>query len=152
MSNELTHNFHPGETLYACRFAANGNVFRSHPGVNEVWGSYSHTADDYDVPMTEEDACGHYKGDFVHGGSIAAGTYYVTIYHQLTAVPLTGDPAIAQGVIYWDGSAEIDPYTIDVDISGISTTCQAPRERAIIMKYMRERDGIKTKGPGASDG
>jgi hypothetical protein len=152
MSDELTHNFHPGETLYACRFQKNGDVFRSHPGIDEVWGSYGHTADDYDVPMVEEDNCGHYKGDFAHGGSIPAGSYYVTIYHQLTAIPLTGDPAIAQGVIYWDGTEEIDDWTINVDIEAGNANCQAPRQRAIIMKYLQERDGIKTKGPGASDG
>jgi hypothetical protein len=83
MADEITHNFLTGKTLYFCRFREDGNVLRSDPSLgDEVWGTGSRTADDYDVAMTEEDASGHYKGDFASGGTIAAGTYYIAVYYQ----------------------------------------------------------------------
>lgn len=107
MSNEITHNAVTGLTLYACRFLANGNVFLSNPATNEVWGTDGRTAADYDVALTEEDASGHYKGDFASGGSIAAGVYQVVVYLQAGVNPADADVALAQGEIDWDGSAEI---------------------------------------------
>ena len=107
MSNEITHNAATGLTLYACRFLVNGNVFLSNPATNEVWGTDGRDANAYDVALTEEDSSGHYKGDFASGGAIAAQDAYVVVYLQAGANPADGDAAIAQGMINWDGTAEI---------------------------------------------
>ena len=112
MANEKTHNSTTGLDLYACRFQVDGDVFLSNPASDEVWGTGGHTAADYYVDLTEEDASGHYKGDFASGGTIAAGYYHVTIYLQAGANPANSDVAIAQGDIPWDGTSEITGYTL----------------------------------------
>ncbi len=114
MANEITHNAVTGLTLYFCRFQQDGDVFLSNPATDEVWGTGGRTAADYDVAMTEEDASGHYKGTFATGGAIAAGVYQVTVFRQTGAGPANSptDVAIAQGEIYWDGTAESTLQTI----------------------------------------
>jgi hypothetical protein len=112
MANEITHNFVTGNTLYACRFQTDGDVFLTSGASDEVWGTGGRDADDYDVQMTEEDSCGHYKADFDASANIAAGDYHVVVYLQSGANPVDADVALAQGEIYWDGSNEITLSTI----------------------------------------
>jgi hypothetical protein len=122
MSNEITHNTKTGLTLYACRFQPDGDVFLTNGATDEVWGTAGRDADDYDVTVTEEDGSGHYKGDFDTSANITvAAAYPVTVYRQLGANPADSDPAIAQGVIDWDGTAEITLVTLDADITLIVT-------------------------------
>lgn len=109
MSNEITHNFETGKTLYACRFNENGNVYQTSPSTNEPWGTGGRTVTDYKISMWETGVSGTYKGDFASGGTFPEGTYYVTVYEQLTTISLDSDPAIGQGTIHWDGTEEIDP-------------------------------------------
>jgi hypothetical protein len=120
MADEITKNYVTGLTLYFCRFKASGNVFLTDAATDEVWGT-SGDADFYDAPMVEEAAgSGHYKGSFASGGTaIAAGVYGVTIYYQTGANPANSptDVAIGEGEIYWDGTAEINPYTNESDIA-----------------------------------
>jgi hypothetical protein len=147
MSDEITHNFKTGQTLYSCYFKENGNVFVAGALNDEVWGTGSRDADDYDQTMTEEDGSGHYKGDFALGGTIAEGTYNVAVYHQQGGSPADSDPAIAQGVIYWDGSAEIDRYTINLNVEEGAGRCLARRQAARILKYLQRQDGTGLAGP-----
>ena len=121
MANEITHNAITGLTLYACRWQLDGDVFLTSGASDEVWGTGGRDADDYDVAMTEEASSGHYKADFDASANIASGTYKVAIYKQAGGSPVDSDPAIAQGEIYWDGTTEINLYTLDTDISSIAT-------------------------------
>lgn len=57
--------------------------------------------------MTEQGSSGHYTAQFDASGNIAAGVYRVAIYLQAGANPVDADIVIAQGEIYWDGTAEI---------------------------------------------
>ena len=121
MSDEITHNTKTGLNLYACRFQPNGDVFLTSGASDEVWGTSSRDADDYDVTMTEEDSSGHYKADFDASANITgAASYPVTIYRRLTGTPIDSDPAIAQGEIAWDGTAEINLSTISIDIDSLN--------------------------------
>ena len=117
MADEITKNYVTGLTLYFCRFKVGGNVFLTDAATDEVWGTGTNDADDYDAPMVEEAAgSGHYKGTFASGGTpIAAGVYGVTVYKQAGANPADSptDIAIGEGEIYWDGTAEINPTTLD---------------------------------------
>jgi hypothetical protein len=112
MANEITHNFLTGQTLYACRFQADGDVFITDGSSDEVWGTGGRDADDYDVAMTEEDSSGHYKADFDASGNIGEGVYYVTVYLQSGASPADSDVAISQGMMNWNGTAEITLFTL----------------------------------------
>jgi len=69
--------------------------------------------------MTEEDSCGHYKGDFDASSNIGAGHYYVAVYLQTGANPADSDVAIAQGEIDWDGSAEITKSTLKTQLDNM---------------------------------
>lgn len=120
MADEITHNFKTGQTLYACRFQPDGDVFITDGSADEVWGTGGHDADDYDVAMTEEDASGHYKADFDAGSNITVrNTYHVTVYLQLGVNPADSDPPIAQGTIDWDGTAEITGTTLSLDMDTV---------------------------------
>jgi hypothetical protein len=127
MAEEVKHNHITGQTLYFCRFLqSNSNVMLANPATNEVWGTGARDADDYDVQMSEEGGSGHYTGDFASGGTISGGTYHVAVYNQAGANPVDSDVVIAQGDIYWNGTAEEDLYTIlaklpDEYIMGSST-------------------------------
>ena len=114
MANEVHHNYTTSSTLYFCAFQPDGNVFLSGCASDEVWGTDGRDADDYDETMTEAGAGGHYVGTF--DTSIAAGVYYVTVFLQAGANPADTDKSIGQGVIYWDGSAEQNPQTIETKI------------------------------------
>lgn len=110
MANEVHHNYTTGATLYFCAFQLNGNVFLSGGASDEVWGTGGRDADDYDEPMAEDGAGGHYVGTF--DTSIAAGVYHVTVFLRAGANPADTDIPLGQGVMYWDGSAEQNLSTL----------------------------------------
>ncbi len=113
MANEISWDFISGEVLYAARFQPDGNVFITDGSTDEVWA----TADDYDVTMTEDGVGGHYVGDFDTSANIAAGVYSVAIYLQDGGSPANADRAIAKGIMYWDGTDELNIFTLDTTIN-----------------------------------
>lgn len=115
MANEVHHNHITGNTLYFCAFQPDGNVFLSNGESDETWGTGGRDADDYDMTMTEDGTGGHYVGTF--DTSIVAGVYHITVFLQTGASPADTDRPLGQGVIYWDGSAEIDISTLDASIN-----------------------------------
>lgn len=117
MADEITHNATTGLTLYFCMFQQDGDVFLTGGASDEVWGTGGRDADDYDEAMTEEASCGHYKGSVA--GGVGAGVYQVVVYLQAGANPADADVAVAQGEIYWDGSAEINLSIIDTVVDAI---------------------------------
>ena len=92
---------------------------------SETWGTAGRDADDYDVPMTEHDTGAgqsrFYAGDFDVDKVIGAGTYRVIVYLQAGANPADTDTPVGQGEIYWDGSSEVNPYTLYEDIQTINS-------------------------------
>lgn len=122
MANEIAHNAITGQTLYAVRWQLNGNVFLSDGASDEVWGTDGRDADDYDVTMTENAPDGHYIGNFDTSANISAGDYPVTVFIQAGGSPADSDLANAQGIMNWDGTAEINASTItekiDDDVIG----------------------------------
>ena len=111
MANEITHNYTTGLALYFCCFQQDGDVFLTGGASDEVWGTGARTADAYDEAMTEEATSGHYKGSIAAG--VGAGAYQIAVYLRATGAPLDADICIAQGEIYWDGTAEINQSSLD---------------------------------------
>lgn len=111
---EIHQNYITGSTLYFCVFQPDGNVFLTGGASDEVWGTGGRTAADYDETMAEDGVGGHYVGSFPAGQG--AGTYQVSVYLQTGGSPADSDSAIAQGEIYWDGTAEITIGTLDTSI------------------------------------
>jgi len=123
MANEITHNWTSGLTLYFCCFQQDGDVFLTGGASDEVWGTGGRTADDYDEAMTEEATSGHYKGSMAAG--IGTGVYQIQVRLQAGANPANTDIVIGQGEIYWDGSAEINPYTSISDLTIVDSNIDA---------------------------
>lgn len=117
MSNELSYDHDSGATLYAARFQLDGDVFLTSGASDEVWGTGGRTAADYDVTMPEKGSSGHYVGDFDGSSNIAAESYPVTVYLQAGGSPADSDRPLGRGVMYWDGTAEINTFTLDTTIN-----------------------------------
>lgn len=157
MAEEVKHNYTTGLALYFCRFLANSNVMLANPATNEVWGTDGRDADDYDVPMTEEGGSGHYTGDFASGGTIGAGTYHITVYNRATGTPIDSDIPLAQGQIYWSGSAELDLYTIlaklpDEFFMGSSVQTSMDDEINTMVAALGQVHTTEDESPGGSGG
>lgn len=154
MAEEIKHNFGTGKNLYFCRFIlSNSNVMLSNPATNEVWGAGGNDADDYDVAMSEESGSGHYTGDFASGGTIGAGVYHIVVYNRLTGVPIDSDPALAQGEIYWNGTAEETLQTIldklpDDFIMGSSVADSMDDEINAVVSDLGQVRTIEDESPG----
>ena len=120
MANEVGYDYTPGETLYLTRFFLDGFVFDTDGSSASLWGDGPCDADDYDVTMSEKGSSGHYVGDFDTSANIRVGVYRVTIYLQAGANPDDSDRAIANGIMYWDGIAELNPYTLNTQMDVLS--------------------------------
>lgn len=118
MANEIVHDAEPGQTLYAVRWQLGGNVFLTDGASDEVWGAGGNDADDYDVTMTETTVgeSGHYIGNFDTSGNISAGVYLVAVFIRAGASPANSDLRDARGQMEWDGTAELNPFTLNTQI------------------------------------
>ena len=119
MSNEIFANYTTGSTIYAVRFQLDGNVLLTDGATDEVWGTGSRDADDYDITMTEDGVSGHFVGDFDASGNISSGVYRVTVFLQDGGSPADSDFAISQGEIYWSGTMEATPLTLSAQSSRV---------------------------------
>jgi len=114
MANELWHNYETGNTLYArIRRRSDAKVYDVDAGGDnfETWADGSVAT--YDLALTDRDG-NFYSVDFPSG--ISAGVYDVGIFLQTDVAPLVTDDELAQGVVYWDGTAEVNDLTIDTKI------------------------------------
>jgi hypothetical protein len=118
LAKELSFDYLTGSTLYAARFQLDGNVFVTSGLTDEVWA----TADLYDVEMTEDGIGGHYVGNFDTSENITEGVYQVTVYLQTGGSPANSDTAIGRGQMSWDGTAELNFFTIDNSINILTAT------------------------------
>ena len=115
MSNEIWHSFDEGNTLYAL-------IWRKSD--DKVWNNTDSTfdtytdvdIDKYDVVLANQVDSDYYSVDFP---SAITGTdlkrYRVQIMNQVAGgINADNDIAIAQGEIFWDGTAEVDVGTINI--------------------------------------
>ena len=150
MADELTWDAVTGLTLYACRFQQNGDVFLTDGASDEVWGTGGRTADDYAVAMTEEDGSGHYKGDFDASSNISAESYPVAVYMQAGVDPVDADKPTARGQMDWDGTAEINLFTINVAVGAIPTDDLNPALNLLNVGLNKERTTRTRSRSGSS--
>lgn len=115
MANEIWHNFPSGDNLDAYVFKKeNDQVFDQADGGDtfEVWADGNVL--NYDIPMTDQGG-DHYTVDFP-SVITTAGVYRIAIALRAGGTAAVGDRRIAQGELYWDGSSEIDIFTLDTTI------------------------------------
>ena len=121
MSNEIWHNFPSGENLDAYVFKkTNDQVFDQADGGDtfEVW--VDGNVLNYDIPMTDQGG-DYYSVDFPAVITTAA-VYRIAIGKRAGASAAVGDLRIAQGEIYWDGTAEEDISTVSTQLDGLKSS------------------------------
>ncbi len=121
MANEIWNSFEEGNTLYALIWRkSDDKVYDVVAGSNTFEVYVEANIDNYDTVLTNQgDGVGgfsnYYTADFP--SDITAGVYRVQIYQQVGgSISADDDIEIAQGEIYWDGTAEIDIFTLDTTI------------------------------------
>lgn len=140
MANEIYHNSATGLNFYACRFQLDGDVFLTDGSADETWGTGGRDADAYDVALTEDGSSGHYVADFDASGNIGAGLYRVTVYQRIGANPADTDPRESQGVIEWNGSAEVTRSAITTAIAA-QNDLSAAQVNAEVDAVLADYDG-----------
>jgi hypothetical protein len=104
MANEIQADYASGNTLYAVIRNRTGQVW--HPALRafENWGLGGHTADDYDIALTDRTGS-RYVGDFDAG--IPSGSYCIQIFRQAGATPADTDALVGSREILWTGTGEL---------------------------------------------
>ena len=114
MSNEIWHSFDEAQTLYSLVWQQTDD---------KVWNDTDSQFDTYtdadilkyDVPLTNHVDSDYHTADFP--SAIGAGVYRVQVMLQVGgAIDADADYAVAQGEIYWGGSAEKNVITLEAYI------------------------------------
>jgi len=104
MANDIHVNYASDNTLYAVIRNAAGEVWYVAGQAFEVWGTAGHTADDYDISLTDKNGC-RYVGDF--DSNIPSGRYSVQAFLQAGANPADGDSLVTGDEIIWSGTGRV---------------------------------------------
>jgi hypothetical protein len=104
MANEIQVDYSSGNTLYAVIRNITGNVWYVAGQVFETWGTGGHTADDYDLTLTDKSGS-RYVGNF--DANIPAGRYSIQTFLQAGANPADGDTFVTSEEIVWSGMGRI---------------------------------------------
>jgi uncharacterized phiE125 gp8 family phage protein len=108
MSGEVKVPYPAGYTTYFVKRNSAGQVAVAATGLFEAWGASGHTADNYDFPLVGDNG-DWYIGNF---GTGAAGWYWIQAFVQNGLAPADTDDWIGDGVLYWDGAAEVYPAMV----------------------------------------
>jgi hypothetical protein len=113
MANEIWHSSDEDNTLYALIWRQTDDKVYDAVAAANTFDTYTDAdIDDYDIPLTNQVDSDYHSVDFP--SDITAGIYRVQILLQVGgSIDADADVAVAQGEIYWDGSAEINPTTLD---------------------------------------
>ncbi len=107
--NEIWHSYDEAGTLYAL-------IWRQSD--DKVWNDTDSQFDTYtdadilkyDIPLTNHVDSDYHSADFP--SAIADGVYRVQVMLRIGgAIDADADLPVAQGEIYWDGSAEVNTLT-----------------------------------------
>ena len=106
MANEIQADYASGSTLYAVLRNRAGQVWHLVEQVFESWGAGGHTADDYDIALTDKTGS-RYVGDF--DAEIPSGSYCIQVFRQAGATPADTDTLVCSREIVWTGTGELTP-------------------------------------------
>ena len=101
MANEIHANYASGNTLYAVVRNGAGDVWYIVGQNFETWGTGGHTAEDYDISLTDKSGS-RYVCDF--DSNIPPGRYSVQVFLQAGANPADGDTLVVDDEILWSGT------------------------------------------------
>jgi len=108
MSNEIAHGFDSADTLYALVYRfSDMYIYITATGVFEAVGTWNDArAGACDIAMT---AAG--DAHFADFPTVPTGVYFVEVRKQAGVNPDSDDKPVGQGVMAWDGAAEVNIYT-----------------------------------------
>ena len=119
--NELWHNFPSGDTLDAYIFKkTDDTVFDQADGGDTFEAWVDGNVANYDIPMTDQGG-DYYTVDFPTVIT-TAGVYRIAIARRVGGTAAVGDKRIAQGEIYWSGTAEEDIATMTDQLDGLTSS------------------------------
>ncbi len=104
MANEIHVDYGSGSALYAVIRNQAGQVWRVAGQTFESWGAGGHTADDYDIALTDTGGS-HYLGSF--DGNVPGGSYSIQVFRRIGSNPADTDPLVDSRQIVWTGSGEL---------------------------------------------
>jgi len=115
MANEIWHTFEEGNTLYALIWRqTDDKVWNNTDSQFDVYTDAD--IDKYDIVLANQVDSDYYSVDFP--SAVGAGIYRVQVMKQAGgSIDADDDMGVAQGELYWDGSAEIDLFTLDASIN-----------------------------------
>jgi hypothetical protein len=104
MANEIQADYASGSTLYAVIRNRAGQVWHPAQRAFENWGLGGHTANDYDIPLTDKTGS-RYTGDLETG--IPAGHYCIQVFRRVGTTPADTDTLVGSREILWTGTGEL---------------------------------------------
>ena len=115
MANEIWHSYDEAYDLYALIWRqTDDKVYDAGSGEFDTYTDAD--IDDYDIPLANLADSDYHSVDFP---VIAAGVYHVQVLHQIGVIDADADIVVAQGEIYWDGTAEMNITTLDTLLDAI---------------------------------
>jgi hypothetical protein len=117
-ADEIQFSYESGHNIYAVIRDSNSPPLVWNKAVTPAgWRTWvDANITDYNLPLTDNG--GDDYSTSVPAGITTAGILKVNIY-QLVSIPATTDLLIGAGEILWDGSAEINIYTISQDANQV---------------------------------
>ena len=118
--NEIWHTYQEGIVLYALTWRKTDDLIWNVG--DSSWDTYTDVdIDEYDLVLANQADSDYYSVDFPSG--IGAGVYHVQIMRQIGGtIDADADTGVAQGVMEWDGSNEIDLTVITGHLGQVHTT------------------------------
>lgn len=104
MANEIHADYASGSVLYAVIRNRGGQVWCPATQVFESWGSGGHTADDYDITLTDKNGS-RYVGSF--DADVPPGSYSIQVFRQVGASPSDTDTLVCSREAIWTGTGEL---------------------------------------------
>ena len=117
MANEIWHSYDEAGTLYALIWRQTDDKVYDAVAAANTFDTYTDAdIDDYDVQMTNHADSDYHSVDFP--SDITVGIYRVQVMVEATpgSRHADNDMPVAQGEIYWDGSAELNMSSLDTKI------------------------------------
>ncbi len=122
MANEIWHTYEEAKTLYALIWRKLDDKIYDVVAGSDTFETYTDAnIDNYDLLLTNQVDSDYYSVDFPAG--ISAEIYHVQVMRQVGGtIDADADVGVAQGVMEWDGSNEINFGSIVGTLGQVHTT------------------------------
>lgn len=118
MANEIYATYDEGNTLYAIIWRKTDDKVWNN--TDSQFDTYTDAdIDKYDIVLANQVDSDYYSTDFP-AAITGEGVYRVQVFLQPGTIDADADTGLFQGEFYWDGTAEIDIFTLDNSLNILS--------------------------------